>query len=84
MINKEDLFRSNIVEELKILKNIDDNFLSKIRDISLEDLIYLKLFLAYSNLNKKFLIGLPVNEIIDTIVSSVIKRFVAHFNEEKK
>lgn len=83
ILNKEDIFRTNIVEELTVTKNLDANFISKIEDISLEDLIYLKLFLAYSKRNKKFLIGLPIHKIVDTIVNSVIERFVVHFKENK-
>jgi len=82
-LSKEDVFRTDIIQELTILKDIDENFLSKIRDISLEDLIYLKLFLAYSNLNAKFLKGLPIGEVIGSIVESVMTKFVTHFEEKE-
>lgn len=68
--------------ELKTLRNIDEGFLEKIKEISLEDLIYLKLYLSYKNLNKKFMIGLPIFEIVDKIVISTIERFDKQFNKE--
>ena len=81
MINIDKNFRDNIVEELKILHSLDDIFFEKIRLLSLEDLIYLKLYLTYKNLNKKFLVQLPVFEIVDKIVNSVMKRFKEQFEE---
>ena len=82
-ISKSDIFRTNIVEDLKLFKKFDDTFFDNIRQISIDDLIYLKLFLTYGNLNKKFLKVLPISEIVDKIVRDVIERFLIHFKEKE-
>lgn len=80
MINNKSFV--DFASELKTLRNIDESFLDKLKEISLEDLIYLKLYLSYNNLNQKFVIGLPIFEIIDKIVTSTIERFDRQFNKE--
>lgn len=78
--NKEDIFRTNIAKELTIIYELDESFIKKIELISLEDLIYLKLFLAYNKLNKKMLLYLPISEIVGKIVDSVMEKFRKHFD----
>lgn len=82
-ISKSDIFRTNIVEDLKLFKKFDDTFFDNIRQISIDDLIYLKLFLTYGNLSKKFLKVLPISEIVDKIIRDVIERFLIHFKEKE-
>lgn len=80
-IEQREIFHTNIVEDLKLFKKFDDNFFEQVRQISIEDLIYLKLFLTYEKLNKKFINILSIDKITDKIVKDVVNRFFVHFKE---
>lgn len=81
-IPQKEIFHTNIVEDLKLFKKFDDSFFENVRQISIEDLIYLKLFMTYENLDKKFLNILSIEKITDKIVQDVVKRFFVHFKEK--
>lgn len=72
--------KPNIVDKLKLVKEINNDFVKKIDEISLEDIILLKLYVSYWGLNRKFLYGLPVFKLVDKIVKDAFDKFLEEYS----